>query len=107
MDLVLDDVECLLTERSWTYAKTMPHIPHYWTARHQWTAEDVGHYFNPVCQFILDNGKMETFRGKWARPYLYVAGWRYWIMHDDPTEAKVINRCNPNHPKLAPHIRAV
>lgn len=97
------DAQILLEAREWTFAKTMPHIPHFWTARRDWPKPEL---FTEVCQFILDNGVMEQFKTFKAKPYFYANGFRYWIM-GPPDTTTVINRCDPKHPKLAPHIKAV
>lgn len=85
----------------WTFAKTMPHIPHFWTAKQDWEDRE---QFTEICHYIVTHGRMERFKTFKPKPYLYVNGWRYWIMNE-PHEAKVINRCDPKHPKLAPHIK--
>ena len=88
----------------WTFAKTMPHIPHFWTARREWHDQEL---FTQCCQYILDNGRLERFKNFKPKPYLYIDGFRYWIMTNSPEETTIINRCDPTNPKLAPHIKPV
>lgn len=87
----------------WTFAKSTPHIPHFWSAKQDW--EDPA-LFKECAQFIVDNGRLEQFRNFTPKRYLYVGVYRYWIM-SDPVTATIINRCDPSHPALKPFIKSL
>ena len=56
---------------TWTFAKTMPKNPHFWTARKKWHPAT----FEAVVGFIRDHGETETF---WKKKYkvFFLNGWK-------------------------------
>ena len=93
----------LLEERPWTFAKTMPHIPHFWSAKKDWpNPED----FDACAEGIQHYGREERFKNFAPKVYYYANGFRYWTM-SEPGVATIINRCDPEHPLLKPHIKVV
>jgi len=96
------EVQAALEAHPWTYAKTYPTIPHYWSARNQWDYDQ----YVAVCHFIEENGRLEQFRKLPIKNYFYTGGYRYWIM-GTPETTSIINRCDPKHPKLEHHIRVI
>jgi len=102
--LELSQFQTVLEAHTWTYAKTMPMMPHFWTAKNSWNSADV---YVRTCQFILECGTPEAYLKFPIRPYLYVGHWRYWLMTDNPHESTIINRCDPTHPRYRGKFRKV
>jgi hypothetical protein len=78
----------MLEARTWTFAKTMPRNPHFWSVIKDWpTPED----FHVAVMYIREHGVEKLFYGK---PYtvFYLNGWRYWAMGNDSGEIYIINR---------------
>ena len=70
-----------------TFAKTMPEIPHEWLARRQVRS----HVWNWLVDAIYTHGVEESFYGKKFK-YLYVGGYKYWCMGNPIPRTKIINR---------------
>jgi len=80
----------LFIERStWTYAKTMPTIPHEYTVRDATALSPES--FLWFVQYIRENGYEAKF-GRRSYTYLNFDGWKYWSMGFSPTATTVINR---------------
>ena len=77
-----------LEERTWTFAKTMPENPHYWTAKDSWPDPQL---FERVVEYIRAYGEQEIYEG---RPYTVfrASGWKYWTMGSPVPETTIINR---------------
>lgn len=87
----------------WRFAKSMPHIPHFYTHKDQdW--ESPGDYVR-AGTLILLHGTPESLWNFPVRRYLYVGAWRYWLMTTDVSESYIMNRCDPAHPRYAGAIR--
>lgn len=80
----------LLESKHWTFAKTMPRNPHFWSVRKDWHAEE--EWFSDVVAFILRHGQDEIF-GKTRYRVLHANGWKYWNMNETPDGTNLINRC--------------
>ena len=74
---------------NWTFAKTMPENPHFYTLRKSW---DDDNFFVDCVQFIRDFGEIEVFKG---RKYicLNLNGYKYWTMGAPLHQTTLINRC--------------
>jgi|TARA_Y100000310_G_scaffold28395_1_gene27035 hypothetical protein len=84
----MGDVFRELESRVWTFAKTMPDNPHYWSLKKDWpNAED----FFEAVQFITDNGITKIFKGR-DYTVLYHNGFRYWTMDPTVESTTLINR---------------
>ena len=71
----------------WTFARTMPHIPHWWTRRRQTAEED----FVAFVNYIRKHG----YRARWGpylNTYLELGEWKYWTMGEPIAETIIINR---------------
>lgn len=71
----------LLEAHPWTFAKTMPDVPHWWTVRRQWDDQDA---FTRVVLFVKRAGASRRWRRSYNR-YLDFGDHYYWTM--DPREA--------------------
>lgn len=83
----------LLTENNWHFAKTLSHIPHYYSRGREWSdVED----FYWACEYIQKNSTTGTFKetGKYVYNYFHLGKWKYWVMERDKpsTEQILINR---------------
>lgn len=84
----LDQFRTLITSSHWTFAKTMPHIPHEYTLRR--AAPDVP-LFERFVMYIRAHGYEKSWRGT-PRRYLDIDGWSYWSMGAPLEETILINR---------------
>lgn len=78
----------LLEAQTWTFAKTMPRNPHFWSVKKDWPDEDS---FNAAVNHIRENGVIKEFYGQ---PYtvFYHNGFRYWTMGAPLEKTYLINR---------------
>lgn len=83
----------LLENERWTFAKTMPSIPHQWVSTRTWSNTVP---FVEVVQYIRDHGRRERW-GKYNHHYLYLSGWKYWTMGAPAEETTIINRARPDY----------
>lgn len=81
----------LLEAKSWTFAKTMPGIPHQYISRDKWRDEVS---FGYVVDYIRRHGRKERWR-HYNHHYLYLSGYKYWTMGSPIPETLVINRARP------------
>jgi len=72
----------LLLSSNWRFAKTLKHIPHFYTRGREWpSSED----FVWCCEYIQTNSTKGTFKetGGYEFNYLYLGEWKYWVMERD------------------------
>jgi len=86
--ITFSEVAQALARHQWTFAKTMPQNPHWYTLRKNWTEPPA---FEAVVQFIRDAGYRTYYRG---RPYtcLNINGFKYWTMGAPLPQTILINR---------------
>jgi hypothetical protein len=82
------DIQDVLESKTWTFAKTMPHNPHYWSARQDWDSPEA---FYEAANHIYDNGHSKMF-GRTEYKVFYLGGWRYWTMSKPYEKTRIINR---------------
>lgn len=73
----------------WTFAKTMPTVPHWYTLRRK--APDLNGDFAWFAAGIRERGYRMRW-GKYHHHYLNIDGWRYWTMGAPIEETILINR---------------
>lgn len=88
----------LLLNADFTYAKSMPEIPHWYTLRETWDDRE----FIEVVQFIRANGVREWFYRK-RYTYYYLNGYKYWTMgsplhNSGKTGTILINKAPADYP---------
>jgi hypothetical protein len=83
----------ILENKTWTFAKTMAGVPHYYTVRDKWGDE---REFEYLVKYIRAMGVQEKW-GKYNNHYLYLSGYKYWTMGAEPSETLVINRARYSH----------
>jgi len=83
----------LLTENNWRFAKTLSHIPHYYTRGAEWDNRDD---FDWCCEHIQNNFEVGSFSGtgNYKYKYFHMGKWMYWVMErDKPSNQQIlINR---------------
>ena len=80
-------IEFLLSH-DWTFAKSMPTIPHWYIVKNRSSNYKA---FEAVVDFIQRNGTPKRF-GKVTYKYFVHGGFQYWTMGYPPNETTIINR---------------
>lgn len=76
-----------VAKTTWTFARSMPGIPHEYTLRERCVKEE----FEKVVMYIRKHGYPAKF-GKRTFTYLDVNGYKYWTMGDLLDQTWVLNR---------------
>ena len=93
----IDEIRSIIGRSYWKFAKTMPHIPHYYTLRkHAKRDED----FVALVEFIHSHGYDDRL-GRYFHRYLYLDGWKYWTMGEALESTDLINRARIFRPPRA------
>jgi hypothetical protein len=90
---IYDEVQKTLNMQKWTFAKTMPWIPHFYTVQRWWTpGSPIEH--RDILRVISEHGTVLAWgKKKVLRLYLDVPDpatgttWRYWHMGECSPEA--------------------
>ena len=89
----LNQLKSFFNQQKWTFAKTYAAF-----APHEYILKDKidgsCEEFAKAVETILTQG-MRMFYYKKERKYLFLDGYFYWAMTDNPAEANIINRCKP------------
>ncbi len=89
--------ELVIAGSGWTFAKTMPKIPHSYTVRDLMDpaarrstclSHDTFEWF---VHHIRENGEIQPW-GRYRNTYLEVGDWKYWSMGAPPEITTIINR---------------
>lgn len=88
-----DDIARALLRAEYRFAKTMPHIPHWYTLRDKWDDPNVP--FENVVAYIRVHGYESDYKGA-HRHYLHLNGMQYWSMGWPTEETTLINRAVPS-----------
>jgi len=85
------DIERLLTSRYWRFAKTLAHIPHWYSRLQEWEDDEA---FEWAVQYIRDKGVDETFHatGDFVNQYLYLGDFKYWTLGEPLEQVPLINK---------------
>ena len=81
------DIDTLLKNAKFVFAKSMPKLPHHYTLRETWDSNT----FDYVVQKIRELGVPERFFKK-TYIYYYANGYKYWTMGNPINETRLINR---------------
>lgn len=81
------ELRAIIAEAPWTFARTMPESPHWYTLRARNREGD----FEAFVLYIRANGYQGRFGGA-TYTYLDVDGWTYWTMGAPVAETTLINR---------------
>jgi hypothetical protein len=82
----VEGAQAFIAESQWTFAKTMPQSPHWYTVRPKQNDE----VFADVVRLIRDEGYIKNFKGR-KYTCLDIGEYRYWAMGPAET-TRVINR---------------
>lgn len=82
------DVVATLERQPWTFAKTMPDNPHFWTLKRTWVGKE---NFLEVVTFIREHGRKVRF-GRSTYTIFIANGFRYWTMDPHLPDTTLINR---------------
>jgi len=88
-----EKIKDLIIGWSWTFAKTMPQIPHWYVVRSPENEEA----FIEFVEFIRVHGVEERF-GQSTYLYLYIGEYKYWTMGNPVPETTIINRALAKRP---------
>lgn len=89
-------VRSIIRKSFWKFAKTMPHIPHFYTLREK---AELDEEFVFLVEFIRRYGYDEPW-GRRIHRYLDLDGWKYWTMGARVESTTVINRARlGRHPE--------
>jgi hypothetical protein len=88
IEMTMDELREFVRTPPWTFARTMPHIPHEYTLRAKAPDEKL---FERVVIYIRQAGYGGTF-GSAAYTYLDIDGWKYWTMGAPIEDTILINR---------------
>lgn len=86
--MTLQEIKDFISSHNWTFAKSMPFIPHWYVVLKN--CRDKDEFFN-VCQIIRDCGTPRKF-GKRTFIYLDLDGYSYWTMDEKIEDTTIINR---------------
>lgn len=85
----LNRIAELLEKEKWTWAKTMPSIPHEYIVRDNCLMGEEN--FLMIVHVQRELGAPEKW-GYNTLPYLYIDGYKYWTMGDTSEKTTIINR---------------
>jgi hypothetical protein len=91
--MLKEEVNILLNNQNFRFAKSMPKMPHWYSNRNEWKNDKD---FCDVVQFIRDNGNEEYFFSK-KYFYYYYNGYKYWTLGNplcyiDKTKTYILNK---------------
>lgn len=95
----IDELRKFIDASPWTFARTMPEIPHGYSLRANTPDEKT---FERVVLYIREAGYSAMFYDR-AYTYLNIDGWRYWTMGAPAEETSLINRAKNEIPHDANH----
>ena len=74
----MKNIEDFINKQTWTFAKTMPEIPHYYIIRDT-LPDDDRKRFDTFAEYIKENGYPDTFDSK-EYTYLKLSNYKYWVI---------------------------
>lgn len=83
-----EELRQLISEQTWTFAKSMPGIPHWYVVRKTFKRPEL---FEPFVLYIRKFGYQQQF-GRKTYTYLELDGFNYWTMGYPAEETTIINR---------------
>lgn len=83
----MNKIEDFINRSKWTFAKTMPKIPHYYVVRDNLTTEDKK-IFDDFQEIILKRGYTAKFYSK-EYTYINIANYKYWIIENILNREKI------------------
>ena len=84
-----DDFRAFVAAHEWTFAKSMPHIPHFYVVRKHCRADSE---FVQAVRLIRAAGEARPWGRGRPLTYFDIDGWTYWTMGSPLSETTIINR---------------
>jgi hypothetical protein len=78
----------ILEAQNWTFAKTMPQIPHWWSVKKDWEDKAL---FRWVVEMIKKYEVKKKFGSRYYGYFIY-NGYQYWTMDKTIDSTNLINR---------------
>ena len=91
--LLPDHLVIALESSRYTYAKTMPDSPHYYTLSEDWDSRE---FFEWAVEEMRKHEEQRYWRD-WKHGYLDINGFQYWTMGATVKKTKLINRAPHNY----------
>jgi hypothetical protein len=87
------DPEAFVEKAPWTFARSVPHIPHWYTKEGDTPAEEFWAFYH----YIQRHGYRARWRESASNYYLELGEWKYWCLPGYPwwkdgEERMIINR---------------
>ena len=86
--MTLQEMQAFIEGHTWTFAKSMPKVPHFYVVREKCRTDDE---FVEAVKYIRKYGVPRPF---FRKTYIYfdLDGWSYWTMGNSLEITKIINR---------------
>ena len=96
------EVDKILQELSWTFAKTYTNAPHHYTTITDISTNEHRKKWLKVVRFIWENSKKEHW--KCGKYYFYYKanGYKYWVMDKTAETTDLINRAKDEYNNKPP-----
>ena len=88
----LTEARAFVTANTWTFAKTMPQMPHWYVVRDKCGESD----FTGFAAYIRAHGEARVFSNR-TYVYLDLDRYSYWTMGNPLSETTVIYRAEISH----------
>jgi hypothetical protein len=89
-----EELRAIISRLTFTFAKTMPETPHFYTVRRPENEVD----YLTLFEAIQAHGQRSRFGKRWYR-YLHPGdGYRYWAMTSAVGQSWIINRARVDEP---------
>ena len=81
------DIDTLLKNAKFVFAKSMPKLPHHYTLRETWNDDEFVFAVNKIREIGIE-------KRFWKKTYIYyyANGYMYWTMGNPIDQTKLINR---------------
>lgn len=105
----IEKIQNTIANSEWRFAKTMPHMPHFYTLRKMAESDEE---FVSLVNFIRSHGYDQKWGGRLFR-YLDLDGWTYWTMGAKVESTILVNRArldraeNPIQPNLIEFVQTL
>jgi nitrate reductase alpha subunit len=86
--MTLEEMRGFIAAHDWTFAKSMPKVPHFYVVREKCRSHEE---FVQAVTLIRKYGVPRSFYRK-SYIYLDLDGWSYWTMGNSLEITKIINR---------------
>jgi len=83
-----DNIREFIAAHTWTFAKSMPKIPHFYVVRDKCRSDEE---FVRVVTYMRKHGEARPFFRK-TYTYFDIDGWSYWTMGNPLWDTTIINR---------------